>query len=155
MEQAQYAMRLNLEQFAKMQIDAAKTEAALSKQGVEQTFALSKQLSHTEEKIIDKMYCIDKERLRDKAQFGAARGMVLDEYHHRNFHAGQDGYHRRHRSHSRSRSRSGSPRRHRHHHHEHRDDGDDRRINVITNIRDTNESENRNRAGAGALAVGI
>ena len=45
------------------------------------------------------MYCIEKERLRDKANFGASRGLVLDEYNHINFHAGQDRYrHRHHRS---------------------------------------------------------
>ena len=150
MEQAQSAMRLNLEGFAKLQIDAAKTEAALSKQAAENTFHLSKQLTHTEDKIIDKMFGIERERLRDKAQFGAARGLVLDEYRNGNF--DQKCHHRRHHSRSRSRSHSGSPRRHRHRHDRH-DDGDDRRINVITNIRDNNETDVRNRAGA--VAVGI
>ena len=151
MEQANTAMRLNLEQFAKMQIDAAKTEAALSKQGSEQTFLLSRQIAGTEEKIIEKMSCIDKDRLRDKAYLGAARGLVLDEYHHRNFHAGQDPYwhhHGHHRHHSRSRSRSHSPRRRR----GRRDDDEDTRINVITNIRDNNELDSRIRNRAGAIA---
>lgn len=152
MEQANQAMRLNLEQFAKMQIDAAKTEAALSKQASENTFHLSKQLSGTEEKILDRMNCIDKDRLRDKAYLGAARGLVLDEYHHRNFHAGQDpywhhhGHHHHRRSHSHS--RSPSPRRRRG-----RRDDDDTRINVVTNIRDNNELDSRIRNGAGAAAI--
>lgn len=152
MEQANTAMRMNLEQFAKMQVDAAKTEAALSKQASENTFHLSKQLSKTEEKIIEKMSCIDKDRLRDKAYLGAARGLVLDEYHHRNFHAGQDPYwhhHHRHHRRSHSHSRSPSPRRRHHRHH----DDDDTRINVITNIRDNNELESRIRNGAGAAAI--
>jgi len=151
MEQAQHAMKLNLENFAKLQVDAAKAEAALSKQAAENTFHLSKQLSHTEEKIVDKMYHIERERLRDKAQFGAARGIVLDEYRNGNF--DQKCHHRR----DRSRSRSRSPRRRDHHHYY--DDGGDRggrgrsnrnddetRINVVTNIRDRNDS------GAAALA---
>ena len=142
-------MRMNMEQFAKMQIDAAKTEAALSKQGTEQTYTLSKQLSAAEDKIVDKVTSIENQRLRDKAYLGAARGLVLDEYHHRNFHAGQDPYwHHHHRRRSHSHSRSPSPRR-RHRRH----DDDDTRINVVTNIRDNNELDSRIRNGAGAAAI--
>jgi len=137
-------MRLNLEGFAKTQIDIAKSEACLSKQMVE-----------TEAKLADKMSAIETQRLRDKSYFGAARGLVLDEYHHGNF---------------RPRCRSGSPRRgspHRRHSYyeddygygggrrgrrDHREDVD-QRINVVTNIRDRNDALSGSGALAGAVAV--
>ena len=133
-------MRLNLEGFAKTQVDIAKSEAVLSKQMVE-----------AEAKLSEKMVALDAQRLRDKTYLGAARGLVLDEYHHNNFRAGcHRGDHYRHHD----RSRSPSPRRRR----GRRDDEDiefDSRINVVTNIRDTNESVNSNRSrnGAGAAAI--
>ena len=136
-------MRLNLEGFAKTQIDIAKSEACLSKQMVE-----------TEAKLADKMSAIETQRLRDKSYFGAARGLVLDEYHHGNF---------------RPRCRSGSPRRGSPHRRRHsyydeddyghgrrgrRDREDvDQRINVVTNIRDRNDASSGSGALAGAVAV--
>jgi len=131
-------MRLNLEGFAKTQVDIAKSEACLSKQMVE-----------TEAKLADKMSAIETQRLRDKSYFGAARGLVLDEYHHGNF---------------RPRCRSGSPHRRRHSYYDEDDYGHgrrgrrdredvDQRINVVTNIRDRNDASSGSGALAGAVAV--
>ena len=138
-------MRLNMEGFSKTQVDIAKSEALLSKQMVE-----------SEAKLADKIMSLDAQRLRDKTYLGAAKGIVLDEYHANNFEARRCHDHHGHHHHRHySRSRSPSPRRYRR---GRRDDDDiefDSRINVVTNIRDTNDLSNSNRSRAGAGAVNI